>query len=394
MSLVHRLRDLLPQSKSQPTSSWTALRQAARLFAQKATATKKAIPNIEWYPYSTYGMFEAFAESARPDLVAWFDPQTLRSAADFGAGDGDLSLFLNDLGVEHVDAFDQSRTNFNGMKAVTALQQSLGAAMDVWSTDFDFDPLPGTRQYDVAFAFGLIYHLKNPIGFLEKLSRRSARIVLSTRVARSSPMGFDMSDHLAYLLAPGQANNDETNYWIFSPAAMLRCIEVAGFQVEHSFSTNGSATSNPVAKDKDERLFVFATSRNIARVIAAALQNGHQPELTHCWTKPQFTLQIGYIGRASHASVAIFVGQEEFAIRQTIRVEMKIGEQQTMQEIHSPGYHRLRCAVPASAAEVLDWHMKVDRFAAPTDERELGLVLVGETVDSKFQPDVQLESLP
>ena len=121
-----------------------------------------------------------------------------------------------------MDAVDHAETNFNQLRGVDALRREL--SLNVQARDIDLDRrfvLP-RRDYGLVLFLGPLYHLKNPFYVLEAIAARADWCVLSTRIAQVTP------DHrtriedepVAYLLGAREANNDPTNFWIFSrPAA-------------------------------------------------------------------------------------------------------------------------------------------------------------------------------
>ena len=67
---------------------------------------------------------------------------------------------------------------------------------------------------------------------------------------------------LAYLLGPGELNNDSSNYWIFSDASFRRLAERAGFSIVSSASafSREDKMSNPVDMNYGERGFLLLKS--------------------------------------------------------------------------------------------------------------------------------------
>ena len=67
---------------------------------------------------------------------------------------------------------------------------------------------------------------------------------------------------LAYLLGPGELNNDPSNYWIFSDSSFRCIVERAGFSILSSVSDFGreDKISNPVDINYGERGFLLLRS--------------------------------------------------------------------------------------------------------------------------------------
>ena len=238
----------------------TDLETAALAFMTEIDALKAAIdPNFQWYPYGSLNNFvhlkPLFAQFPLPQLLGD------RPALDIGAADGDLAFFLERLG-HAVEVIDHAPTNFNGLRGARLLADRLNSAVVIHDVDLDsYFALPSTR-YDLVFFLGILYHLKNPFLVLESLSKVTKYLLLSTRIARFTPWAEPIR-HLpvAYLLDPTEANNDSTNYWIFSETGLLRLFDRSGWDVLAHRSVGDTESSDPARPDHDERCFALLASR-------------------------------------------------------------------------------------------------------------------------------------
>jgi hypothetical protein len=59
----------------------------------------------------------------------------------------------------------------------------------------------------------------------------------------------------AYLVAADECNNDATNYWIFTPAGLLRLFHRTGWKVLATQHVGDLQASNPRDNSADERVF-------------------------------------------------------------------------------------------------------------------------------------------
>lgn len=242
---------------------FSALVRKGLRFRRRFEAAKLAVVSrdFEWYPYDSFsGLFclqrLLTAAGLSLDSVIESDP-----VLDLGAGDGALSFFVESLGYS-VHAYDNSGTNINGMKAVRSLAEVLSSHVRITDRDLDKDAT-FEESYGLAMFLGTLYHLRNPYGVLEALSRRARFCFLSTRVARLS------SDHtvrldaipIAWLLDAGECNSDVTNYWIFSYPGLVRLVNRTGWTICSALTT-GARASDPTSVDGDERAFLFLRSRN------------------------------------------------------------------------------------------------------------------------------------
>ena len=237
------------------------LRSKAMDFHKYLEIIKNDInPPFPWYPYGTLNNFIHLEQCFNN-----FPLQKLTSVnrvADIGAADGDLAFFMSSLGY-FVDIIDNEPTNYNGLRGVRALAKALNAEKSVSILKRDIDEqftLP-TERYDLVFLLGILYHLKNPYYILEILSKKSTHLLLSTRVAKYTPDGRNLSGaSVAYLLNPDESNNDATNYWIFTESCLERIVKRAGWNILYKNTVGDTSTSNPSDADKDERCFLLLRS--------------------------------------------------------------------------------------------------------------------------------------
>lgn len=188
---------------------------------------------------------------------------SVNRVADIGAADGDLAFFMNNLGYV-VDIIDYASTNYNGLKGVRALVEALNVSTSVHILERNIDEqfLLPTERYDLIFFLGILYHLKNPYYILETLSKKSKHLLLSTRIAKYTPDGINISgSSVAYLLNPDESNNDSTNYWIFTELCLERIVNRAGWSILYKNTVGDTFSSNPSDSDKDERCFMLLRSK-------------------------------------------------------------------------------------------------------------------------------------
>lgn len=227
----------------------------ARLAAIKNAATVA----FQWYPYHTLANFEHIEPLITAEYDFLFQPQ--KRYADFGCADGDLAYYMESQG-NTLDLYDYGPTNMNNLLGARYLHRALGSSARVIEADFD-SQFRIEGEYDLIFFLGLLYHLKSPFYALEVLSHASRFMLLSTRIARQfSAGGLDVSDVPAgYLLDADEANNDPTNYWIFTEAGLKRLAKRSGWDIAGFRTAGDTVHSNPQDLDRDERAFVLLKSR-------------------------------------------------------------------------------------------------------------------------------------
>ena len=210
-----------------------------------------------WYPYRTLPhihTLERVCAMAELDFLQVCRGPCQR-IADIGAGDGDLAFFLEKMGFS-VEIIDNEYTNFNRLQGARLLKEAINSSVEIRSVDLDSQFALSSEKYDTVFFLGTLYHLKNPFLALEKLARVTTRCFLSTRVAKQTPDGQDFSPYpVAYLLAPQECNNDDTNFWIFTDEGLKRLADRTGWKVVSYVTVGETQCSTPADPEHDERAF-------------------------------------------------------------------------------------------------------------------------------------------
>ncbi|MEY8042368.1 methyltransferase domain-containing protein [Saccharopolyspora cebuensis] len=241
------------------------LRERALAFREDLLARKERIApeDFDWYPYDTMAnVLHLDALLSGPNRSV-FDSVAGTRIADFGAADGDFGFFLEaELGCG-VDIVDHAPTNFNGLRGARRLVEELPSKAEVHEVDLDTQFRMPAQHYGAVFFLGLLYHLKNPFYVLEQLARHADLCFLSTRVAQLAPdRTTPLKDQpVAYLLHPSEANDDATNFWIFSETGLKRLFERTGWEVLDFTTVGCTEGSDPSAQDRDERAFALLRSR-------------------------------------------------------------------------------------------------------------------------------------
>lgn len=235
-------------------------------------------PDFAWYPYGTLNNFKhfetLFQKSPDMDLLSLAGGGRI---ADIGAADGDTAFFLENLGFS-VDAIDYPPSNYNSCRGIRLLQKSLPSSITISEVDLDASfSLPHSR-YGLAFFLGILYHLKNPYGALEQLSRAAEYALVSTRIAKynvaENQVGVDgvnqnrmnmQSIPAAYLVAPTETNNDASNFWMFTNAGLKRIMDRCGWDIVEYTTVGDTVDSDPASTSHDERAFALLRSRNCAK---------------------------------------------------------------------------------------------------------------------------------
>jgi tRNA (mo5U34)-methyltransferase len=296
---------------------------AADLRALKA---RVEVPDYGWYPYETLTALPVFFELLEPAWEELRECLTAAPLADIGCGDGDLAAFFAHAGCT-VDAFDHVETNFNQMRGVATLSRELGLPVAAHDLDLDRPFALPRADYGLALFLGTLYHLKNPFYVLENLAARADWCVLSTRIAQMTPRGARIEgEPVAYLLGAREANNDPTNFWIFSAAGLMRLLERAGWMIVSHRRLGCTSGSEPVDPAADERIFVLCKSRTRHPALHVRTLDGwHAIESDALrWAARRFALEVTLPEPAREFALRFFVPEPALAAG-PIRVSCRIG---------------------------------------------------------------------
>ena len=365
----------LPQSARQ-------LLQYAEQFNTRLAAAKRTPPGeFPWYPYDTMsdiGVLAPILEDHFADFLTGLEGPML----DIGCGDGDLSFLFASMGCE-ITAIDMPSTNYNWMTGVRALRERLDLPVEIRDRDVDSRFELDGGPYGLVLLMGILYHLKNPFQVLEALAKNARYCVLSTRVAARSMSGTLIRDEpVAYLLDDREANNDETNYWIFSHAGLLRLVRRAGWRIVSSRTAGCARDSNPASPDKDERMFLFLRSQLCSAPARITLTSGwtEPGEQKWAWTEKKFSFEVILDESRRPPSFFLrFVVPESVAKASPVKIHCSVNGHPAGTEVyHGPGDKLFEKPLPKPVdhRQPMTFHFSVEHMFDPRpDTRDLGIIV-------------------
>jgi hypothetical protein len=268
----------------------TTLLDSARKFLERRTELYNLVINLPEYITSGATLYphdiisnnfpiiiDLLQASGSSDFLREKDIETV---LDVGGANGDLSFVFAGAGFE-TTLIDLSISYERSPLVASLVNLQLGANVRVvdHSVDgyFDYNDLmehtvnSGQFSHDshsevfgLVICFGLLYHLKNPLAFLESVSKICRYCILGTWLMSYLPDNITRvrDAPLTYFLGPGELNNDASNYWVFTDASFRRLAERAGFSIVCSVSAFGreDKISNPVDINYLERGFLLLRS--------------------------------------------------------------------------------------------------------------------------------------
>lgn len=367
------------------------LLRLGRVFEETLKRAKAAVAPADygWYPYDSLAGLAVVADLIAPQYSEIAASLAARPVADLGCGDGDLAMLFATAGLE-VDALDHLETNFNQMRGVALLKETLGLPVQIHDIDLNAGFELPRRDYGLTLFLGTLYHLKNPFYVLETLARHSDWCILSTRVARLTPEGVPMAAApVAYLLSGRESNNDSTNFWTFSPFGLSRIVERAGWIKVGEKGIGCAEDSDPVRPEADERLFLLLKSRTrFPELQVWPLEGWHGPEQDGWrWTAKRFLLGVSLPRTARTVEFALRFNVPDVVIESSRPITITClieGRAAGSITCDKPGTLEFRGRFPEGtvgrdAALTLEFLVR-SSFVAAADQRELGVIIpVGES---------------
>ena len=239
------------------------IKDKALNFMQTLDAKKEALAprDFTWYPYGTLNNFvhlDALLTGRNRLLLELIGK---RATLDIGCADGDLAFFLESLGCK-VQVVDFAP------RGVRLLKDALSSSVEIHELDLDAQFALPEKAYGLVFFLGILYHLKNPFYIMESLAKACNYCLVSTRIAKFNTVLANSDQRtnisrmpVAYLLDELEANNDSTNYWIFSDAGLRRLLKRTGWDICDYMTVGNTVDSDPFSAEGDERVFCLVKSR-------------------------------------------------------------------------------------------------------------------------------------
>jgi hypothetical protein len=307
---------------------------------------------FEWYVWDSFATLTHFEKLIPGGVNAIVKLVGNEPMADFGTGDGDLAVLFDALGCK-VTAMDWPGVNANQMTGVQLMKRELGSGIEIRELDLDEQFRLDGERFGLVLALGLLYHLKNPFYFLERLGRHTRYCVLSTVVLPKK-----QKEPIARLVAEREYYNDPTNFWYFSESGLERLFDRCGWEIRHKMTAG-------------DRYFCVAESRSGKSAPVIRLLDGWHKMENGAWR---------WTGREFGAVVSNTVGARRFEFRfllptaRAITVEAEVnGVRLGAVDYRTAGDH-VYSAVIAPAGLQNELRVRLTGEMA-SDGRDLGVVV-------------------
>ena len=320
---------------------------------------------FDWYSHDSLANITQLEALLPRGLDSIIELAKGEPVADIGAGDGDMSFLFESLGCD-VTAIDWPGTNANEMSGLALLRRELNSSISIRQIELDEQfQLDGDR-FGVVLALGLLYHLKNPYYFIEKLGVHARYGLFSTRIL----LRGQTSEAVAYLSTVGEYLNDPTNFWFFSESGILRLLDRCGWDV---------VTTRVTGDGQDDRFFCLAESRNSkTKPIIRILNGWHKMEhRAWRWTGREFGAVIENLAGTTQLELTFQATPALFKSRDTLSVEATVnGEPLPPENYRSPGrYTYSRPISPATKRCEIQIRLSHTFPEPPDADRNLGVIV-------------------
>jgi len=305
-----------------------------------------------WYQFDSFANISHFEKLIPDGLKTLVELAGDEPLADIGTGDGDMAFLFESLGLK-VTAMDWPGVNENRMEGVRLMARELKSSIEIREVEIDDQFRLDGERYGLTLALGLLYHLKNPFYFLERLGWHSRHCMLSTVVLPSR-----VKEPIARLTAEGEFHRDVTNFWFFSESGLERLVDRCGWIIRNQMRS-------------DDRMFCLLESRTAKTLPVIRLLDGwHGVENgAWRWTAPEFGAVIENAEGATRFELRFMLPA---ARRVTIETEVN-GARLATREFRDVGEHVYSEPI-AAAGKRNSIRVRLGGDSL-SDGRELGIVV-------------------
>lgn len=336
-------------------------------FEERLLSIKRRVKPepFDWYPFDSMANITHLEALLPNGLDSVLELAADEPVADIGTGDGDMAFLLESLGCS-VTAVDWPGTNANGMFGLALLRRELGSSVAVREIEIDEQFRLDGERFGLVLSLGLLYHLKNPYYFLEKIAVHARHCLLSTSIL---PVG-KATGAVAYLAGDSEFHNDPTNFWFFSEPGILRLLDRCGWDV---------LATRIRGDGKDQRFFCLAGSRIAKTKPTIRLLDGwHKLENSAWrWTGREFGAVVENRAGATRFEFRFEIGRSLLESGTPLTVDACVNGIELAPEVfRTPGKHVYsKCIAPIPARCEIRIRLSHTFPEPPDADRDLGVIV-------------------
>jgi tRNA (mo5U34)-methyltransferase len=151
-----------------------------------------------------------------------------RTVLDIGAWDGAWSFEAERRGAKRVlatDSYSWTGAGWGSKESFELAREALGSSVEDRTIDvFDLSP-ESVGTFDLVLFLGVLYHLKDPIGALERV----ASVADDMAIVETEVDLMLLRRPAAAFYPATELNADPTNWWGPNPAAVAGALRAVGF---------------------------------------------------------------------------------------------------------------------------------------------------------------------
>ena len=220
---------------------------------------RSEMESIQWFHSIDLG-YEVTSGFKQLDLlraeadVIFSYPVAGKTVLDIGAWDGFFSFEAERRGASRVlatDWFCWSGPGWGTQAGFNFARAALGSRVEDREIDVPNISPETTGMFDVVLLSGVLYHVKDPLGIIEKVAAVTREcLVIETAVAL-----VNVAEPAMALLHVLDRNKDPTNWWAPNPACVMEMLKVSGFKNV----LVGQHPTNSLNHQDNPRCYFFAT---------------------------------------------------------------------------------------------------------------------------------------
>jgi tRNA (mo5U34)-methyltransferase len=146
-----------------------------------------------------------------------------KSVLDIGAWDGAYSFEAERRGAARVLSTEHAVSNQRGFELA---REALGSSVERQTLNLHDMTPERIGTFDLVLCLGVLYHLRDPYGGLERIASVTKRMLILETAADM----LDVHRPTAAFYPADELNGDRANWWGFNCAALVGILKAVGFR--------------------------------------------------------------------------------------------------------------------------------------------------------------------